>query len=85
MSGVCFGDRSQFPDLEAAVYLNHGAISPPSLAVREAVKGVLDAYATRGAGAWMTYREQRDELRADLARMVGASPDDIALVPGVPI
>jgi selenocysteine lyase/cysteine desulfurase len=63
------------------VYLNHAAISPPSLPVREACMRVLDDYAREGAGAWMRYREQREELKADLAGLVGARPEDLGLVP----
>jgi len=46
------GDRSLFPDLASDAYFNHGAISPPSLAVRRAVTGVLDDYARHVAGSF---------------------------------
>lgn len=75
------GDRRLFPDLEARVYLNHAAISPPSLPVRAACVRVLDDYATLGAGAWLRYRDQRDQLRGDLAALIGARAADVALVP----
>jgi selenocysteine lyase/cysteine desulfurase len=75
------GDRSLFPDLSARVYLNHAGVSPPSLPVRAAVRAVLDDYARDGAGAFLRWRDQREDLRASLARLIGAAPADIALVP----
>lgn len=75
------GDRSLFPDLEARVYLSHAAVSPPSSPVAAACQQVLADYAREGMGAWQKYRDQRDELRADLAALIGAAPEDVALVP----
>ncbi len=75
------GDRSLFPDLEYDVYVNHGAISPPSLAVRRAVTGVLDDYARHGAASFGRWAAQRGVLRAKLAGLVGARAEDVALMP----
>jgi cysteine desulfurase/selenocysteine lyase len=76
------GDRSQFDDLLGVAYLNHAAMSPPSRAVREACAGMLDEYARRGAAAWPRQLESRERLRARLARLLGASPHELGLVPG---
>ena len=71
------GDRSLFPDLDYAVYFNHGAISPPSLAVRRAVTGVLDDYAHQGAGAFGHWVAQRGRLRAKICLLyTSPSPRD---------
>lgn len=75
------GDRSLFPDLAYRVYLNHAAISPPSLAVRRAVVEVLDDYAQHGAASFPTWAAQRNRLRGKLAKLVGARAEDIALMP----
>lgn len=75
------GDRTLFEDLEARVYLNHAAVSPPSRPVREACRAVLDDYARLGAGAWPHWRDQRERLRTRLATLIGAGADDIGLVP----
>ena len=48
-----FGDRSLFPTLEPAAYLNHAAISPPSAAVHDAVSRCLQHYGALGMGAFM--------------------------------
>lgn len=76
------GSRALFPDLEARAYLNHAAVSPPSLAVRAAVADALAASARLGAGAIERQVEQRGRLRKALAALLGARPDDIAFVAG---
>ena len=73
------GDRSLFPSLQARAYLNHAAISPPSLAVRAAVDGVLDAYAQLGVHAVLPHVQQRERLRIALAQLVGAQPQELGL------
>src|SRR5690606_27542981 len=75
------GDRALFPDLVPRAYLNHAAMSPPSLPVRDAVAAALDAYAREGIAAMGRYAEQREELRVRLAALLGAAPADIGLVP----
>jgi len=77
---VALGDRSLFPELEADVYLAHSAISPVSSVVRQAVGQVLDDYARRGVGAFMTWHERREGLRALLAELIGAQPSDLGFV-----
>ncbi|MEZ5965054.1 MAG: aminotransferase class V-fold PLP-dependent enzyme [Planctomycetota bacterium] len=81
MSTPRLGSRDLFPDLQAHAYLNHAAVSPPSLAVRAAVQDVADTYARAGAGAWMHYAEQRNDLRRRLAALLGAASDSIGFVP----
>lgn len=74
------GDRSAFETLQAKAYLNHAAISPPSRVVMDAVSTVVQDYAVRGVGAFMTYLEQRERLRARLATFIGAQTDEIGYV-----
>lgn len=81
MTPPALGSRALFPDLQARAYLNHAAMSPPSLPVRLAVREVADTYARLGAGAWMRFAEQRHELRRRLAGLLGAAPDAIGFVP----
>lgn len=75
------GDREHFPDLEALVYCNHAAISPPSWPVRRAMQNAIADWGRRGAQAFGTYGAQRARLREKLARLVGASAEEIAFVP----
>lgn len=72
-----FGDRTLFPSLAPRVYLNHAAISPPSVAVQRAVNALLDDYARRGVEAFGTWMEQRNRLRTRLATLIGARPEDL--------
>src|SRR5262245_41611226 len=74
------GDRSLFPTLGARAYLAHAAISPPSLAVREAVARALTAYADHGALAFGATIEQRARLRWLLAAFIGAEPGSVGLL-----
>src|SRR5687767_2632670 len=74
------GDRSLFPTLEPAAYLNHAAIAPHSLAVQRAVQAVTADYARHGSGAFITWHAERLRLRGLLAQLLGAAAEDIALV-----
>jgi cysteine desulfurase / selenocysteine lyase len=78
---IQLGDRSLFPTLEPPVYLNHAAISPPSVPVQDAARRYLDDYATRGVGAVMEWMEERVRLRSKFARLLGGTTDDYVLVP----
>lgn len=75
-----FGDRSLFPKLEARAYLNHAAVSPPSIAVRRAVEALLSDYERLGVGGVPLWGEQRARLKQKLADLVGAEPADLAFV-----
>ncbi len=78
-----FGDRSLFPDLEARAYLNHAAISPPSAIVRRTLLECVDVYGRRGVEGFFVYGEQREQLRQDIARLIGAAAGtEIALTSG---
>lgn len=80
VSRVALGDRSLFPDLAADAYLSHAAISPASSEVARAVAALTGDYARLGVGAFGAWREQRERLRARLARLIGASAGDVAFV-----
>jgi selenocysteine lyase/cysteine desulfurase len=76
------GDRTLFPDLAAAAYLNHAGVSPPSDPVRRAVAAALAAYARGGAAAVVATLGLRARLRDKAARLLGAVPRDLALTGG---
>ncbi|MET0385333.1 MAG: aminotransferase class V-fold PLP-dependent enzyme [Polyangiales bacterium] len=75
------GDRSLFSQLRAVAYLNHAAISPLADPVRAATQHVLDDLATQGSAGFGARLAERQRLREDLARLMNAQPDEIALVP----
>ena len=80
---AALGSRALFPNLNARVYLNHAAISPPSIAATHAMEQCMLDYATHGVGAAMPWFEARDRLRHDLAALIGAHDpmETIALLP----
>jgi selenocysteine lyase/cysteine desulfurase len=70
--------RGAFPVTERCAYLNHAAIAPLSEPVRDAMRGFLVYRAT-----WQEherYEQLSQELRAALARLVNATPEEIAFV-----
>lgn len=74
------GDRSLFPTLGPAAYLNHAAISPASVRVQEAVAEVARDYAAEGLGALPRWLEQREQLRTELSRFIGAPQGSLGYV-----
>ncbi len=75
------GQRDLFPALEVDVYLNHAAISPPSVAVRAEVLACLDGYSRQGVAWFSRASERRQRLRAALAGLMGVDAAHVALVP----
>lgn len=63
-------------------YLAYAGVAPPSKAVRQAVERTLELVATLGPGAFPVLAEQREGLRRNLARLIGATPPQVAFVPG---
>lgn len=74
------GDRSLFPSLTVDVYLNHAAVSPVAAPVKAAVDAALDAGARTGVGGFPLWLEQASKARKGFADLIGASPEDVALV-----
>lgn len=74
------GDRSLFPTLQWRVHANFAAVSPPSLPVQAAMQRQVADMAARGSYAFGDWIAQRNQLRRDLAALLGCSADDLALV-----
>ncbi len=74
------GSRNLFPELATRVYANHASLSPPSQPVIDAVSACLAQYARDGMGCYATEVERRERLRAQLADLIGAPAQDLALV-----
>lgn len=74
------GSRELFPDLEPFAYLNHAAISPPSIQVIAQVQKVLSDYAKHGVQAFPRWDAQRETLRQDTARLVSAVSSEIGFI-----
>jgi selenocysteine lyase/cysteine desulfurase len=74
--------RSDFPVLEEVVYLNTGSIGLEPLPVQEAAEALGSQIAGRGTVGFDDEVEKRvgDVPRAAAARLLGARPDDVAVV-----
>lgn len=73
--------RSWFPIVDRWVYLNHAAVSPLSVLVRQAMDDYLDV-AARGPDEWDAIEEElRQTTREWVARLINADAEEIALVP----
>jgi selenocysteine lyase/cysteine desulfurase len=76
--------RSEFPLLDASVYLNTCSLGARSERSRRRLAAFLDDWDELGARAW--YRRwlgELDELRADFGAVVGVAADEISLAPNV--
>lgn len=72
--------REEFPILKKFVFLDHAAISPIP---RPVLKAIQDFYMQRlnSAGlAWNDWLERLDETRALAAKLIKASPEEIAII-----
>ena len=83
MSGrAALSPRSDFPVLEEVVYLNTGSYGLEPLPVRHAAEMLGGQIAGRGTVGFDDEVEKRvgDVPRAAAARLLGATPDDVAVV-----
>ncbi|HET6403294.1 MAG TPA: aminotransferase class V-fold PLP-dependent enzyme [Candidatus Thermoplasmatota archaeon] len=76
--------RSEFPTLERVTYLNSCSLGALSVRTRRAIDAYLDQWTELGASAWYElWVGQLAELRAKVARLIGARPEEIAWTPSV--
>lgn len=68
------------PIVRQWAYLDHAAVSPLSGPARDAVFGWCQEATLLGDTAWPEWERQVEELRSLAAQLIGASPDEIALV-----
>jgi selenocysteine lyase/cysteine desulfurase len=74
--------RALVPDLGGTVYLNTATMAAGCMPVKEAYERALEAWMA-GRFDWTEAEQAGEECRSAFARMVGASPDEIAIVPAV--
>jgi cysteine desulfurase/selenocysteine lyase len=82
MSRAALAPRADFPVLDEVVYLNTGSIGLESLPVQRAAEELGRQIAGRGTVGFDDEVEKEifDIPRAAAARLLGAEPDDVALV-----
>lgn len=73
------GIRAQFPLLSEVTYLEHSAVGPLSLPVRQAAAEAL-AMQAEGSRGMPRLQAEVPALKDKIARLIGASPQEIALV-----
>ncbi len=72
--------RSQMPAAERWAYFDHAAMSPLPRAAADAFQKWLAEAVDTGNPVWPDWVKSVEVMRADAARMIGADPDEIALV-----
>lgn len=76
--------RAEFPILERKVYLNSCSLGALSHRALRYIHQFHDEWHTLGASAWYgPWTDRLDALRAAVARLLGAAPDEIALTASV--
>lgn len=77
--------RAEFPVLSERTYLISASLGPLSLRARAAAEEHLDLWAALGPEElWYDHAFPKlDECRARFAALIGADPDEIAIVPSV--
>ncbi len=76
--------RSRFPALEGTVYLASCSLGARSIDLDAALTRMLDTMAEPGV-PWPQFEAQVSEARARFAALIGARPDQIAIVPNASI
>lgn len=72
--------RREFPVTEQLVHLNHAGVSPISRRVATAVQAFLDNALHIDRERYDGWEARTEEIRGSVARLVGATPDEIAFV-----
>lgn len=72
--------RALFPVTENLVYMNHAAVGPLSTRAAEAMARHTGDQRDYGALHWRDWYAEHDAARASAARLIGATPAEIAFV-----
>ncbi len=72
--------RDQFPVTENLIYLNHAAVSPLCRPAAEAMRDLASEACSLGSLHYDKWMETYEALRRAAARLIHASPDEIAIV-----
>jgi len=76
--------RAEFPGLQKKTYLNTVSLGQLSHRSRSAVERFLDLWTEYGASAWYrTWLGEVDGLRSEFARLIGAAPEEVAIMPNI--
>lgn len=70
--------RAEFPVTERYAYLNSAGAGPVSLRAAAAAEQFYRETLESGDRMWNVWLERRERVRADVARLINAEPDEIA-------
>ena len=73
--------RAAMPVAERWAYFDHAAVAPLTQPAAEAMRNLAAEAAAEGDTAWPEWSRRVEAMRASAARMIGAAPEEIALVP----
>ena len=74
--------RTEFPHIEEGIiYLNHAAVSPMSNRVRQALEHFMDHRQVANIEFWPNGLEEKQALKADLAKLLHLPAEQFAIVP----
>lgn len=72
--------RAQFPVTGELIYLNHAAVAPLCRPAAEAMKNLADDACRHGSLHYANWMESYEGLRQAAAKLINASPGEIAIV-----
>lgn len=72
--------RSQFPITQNYTFLNHAAVSAPSVRVVQAIESVTREFSHEGIAYEPKWMRRVEQVRALLGRMIHAEPGELAFV-----
>ncbi len=72
--------RAEMPVAERSAYLDHAAMSALTRPAADALQSWLQEAVEIGNPVWPDWVKRVEAMRADAARLIGAQPDEIALV-----
>jgi selenocysteine lyase/cysteine desulfurase len=77
--------RSNFPSLSDTVYLASCSLGPQSQRLEAMMGRLLDDARQGGEAAWSSFGATMDQVRSRFAAMIGAAPEDVALLPNATV
>ena len=78
--------RDEFPIFKEKTYLNTCSLAPLSRRVRASQNRFLDEWEAMGSSAWYSHwLDALDNLRSNVAHVIGARKEEIALAPSVSV
>jgi cysteine desulfurase / selenocysteine lyase len=73
--------RSEMPVVRKWAYFDHAAVAPLPAPAAEAIAAWAREAAEEGDTAWPRWAQRVEEVRRTAAAMIGAAPEEIALIP----